>query len=432
MLLNKRTITTVVIITLLSLVGLICIQVYWINKSIRTNSQVFQQKIDMATTITGELFRKDPYAAHEIHLAIISDTPDEEKIQTIVSKFIDSSFIKCNLPLNYTFGIYQHDHNHGNTLVAGNAAETVLHHSQCSERAQERNFGWSTLTCSSGYNYKNNYNLAIFPSFNAYIFDQIKGTLFTSILFILLILSGFLYTIITIRKQKRLSDIKNDFINNLTHEFKTPIFSIGLASSALRKSIQTEKQDKVLSYIDVIDNEGDRLKNQVDKILQLSLLNANKFTVEKKEMNIKETIEKVIDSFDMLLRQKRGEVRYQSQDEDIFVKGDEIHLMNVFYNLIDNAIKYTHNHPLIKITTQTWKEYISISFEDNGIGIKKEQQKMIFDKFHRVTNGNIHNVKGFGIGLSYVKEIVDAHQGNITLESKLGKGSVFTINLPVL
>ncbi|MBQ4819908.1 HAMP domain-containing sensor histidine kinase [Aquimarina sp. MMG016] len=429
--LNKRTITAVVIITLLSLVGLICIQVYWINKSIRTNSQVFQQKVDMATTITGELFRKDPFAASEIHQAIINNK-DEEKVKSIISKFIDSSFARCNLPLNYTFGIYKHGSNHSNTLVAGDATELVINNSHCSNRNETRTFGFSKLTCNVRDLQGNDYQLAIFPSFNAYVFDQIKGTLFTSIVFILFILSGFLYTIITIRRQKRLSDIKNDFINNLTHEFKTPIFSIGLASGALRKSMNTEEQGKMMSYVDVIDNEGKRLKNQVDKILQLSLLNANKFAIDKKRVNLKTTIDKVVDSFEMLLTQHSGKVQYQAQDEEIFVNGDEIHLMNVFYNLIDNAIKYTHNHPLIKITAQKWQEYVSISFEDNGIGIKKEQQKMIFDKFHRVTHGNIHNVKGFGIGLSYVKEIVDAHQGNITLESKLGRGSIFTVNLPIV
>ncbi|MDY8135190.1 HAMP domain-containing sensor histidine kinase [Aquimarina sp. 2201CG5-10] len=431
MYLNKRVITAVIVATLLSLVGLIIIQVHWINKSIETNRQVFQQKIDLAANITGELFRKDHKAPMAIHNAIVSSDPDEEKIDQIITQFIDSSFEQCNLPLTYTYGIYKHGSGQNNIYLAGNTDQEIIDLSQCSKK-EDRNYGWTRLTCSMGYGEHNSYHLAIFPSFNSYIFSEIKGTLLTSILFILLILFGFFYTIITIRKQKRLSEVKNDFINNLTHEFKTPIFSISLASSALRKSVGTNEPDKILSYVDVIDHEGDRLKNQVDKILELSLLDSKKYTVDKKKIDLISIIKNVIDSFEMLLKQKNGTIQYRSNTKEVEVVGDEIHITNAFYNLVDNAIKYTNRDPIILIDIETSADCISVSFQDNGTGIKKEQQKLIFDKFHRVTKGNIHNVKGFGIGLSYVKEIVEAHRGSITLNSKLGKGSTFIINLPLL
>ncbi|NER12818.1 GHKL domain-containing protein [Leptobacterium flavescens] len=429
--LSKTSITIVIAVTLMSLIGLVAIQVHWLNKSVETNRQIFRQKMDLATNMAGEMFRKNGNAPYELHQAIISGATDKKTIDRIVSEAIDSSFIQCNIPLTYTYGVYEHTDHDGNRLLAGNTDEVLLNNSVCNAN-DGREFGWTRLTCSMGYGNDNNYHLAIFPSFSAFIFNEVKGTLITSVIFILLILAGFFYTIITIKRQKRLSEIKNDFINNLTHEFKTPIFSIGLASSALRKTVNTDEKEKVESYLDVIDHEGERLKNQVDKILQLSLLNSRKFTLEKKKINLRPIIENVIESFEMLIRQKNGVIKFKSNIDNIYVQGDEVHLTNAIYNLIDNAIKYTDKSPEIDVTAHLTPDNIAIAVKDNGLGIKKEKQKSIFDKFYRISTGNIHNVKGFGIGLSYVKEIIEAHQGIISLESKWGEGSTFTVNLPAL
>jgi len=429
--LNKIRISVVIVLTLVSLVGLVVIQVHWLNKSIDTNRHIFKQKTDSATELIGKIYREDHDMIYEIHNAITSTSQDDDYIiNAFLSKIIDSSFTNFNLPLNYTYGIYAHTDNDLNVFVYGNTLETHINH-----RSENRTFSWTQLACNIRERKDNNYHLAIFPSsYDTYVFDQIKGSLFTSVLFILLVLFGFFYTLITIKKQKRLSDIKNDFINNLTHEFKTPIFSIKLAASALKKqiSLSDKSQNTMTNYIDVIDHEGERLKDQVDRILQLSLLNTDTFKLDKQETEINSLTQNVIDSFQILLIEKRGSISFVPSNTPITISVDKVHLSNVIYNLIDNAIKYNDEKPHIEIAVSSDKSNVFVEIKDNGIGIKTEDQKSIFDKFYRISTGDIHDVKGFGIGLSYVKGVVEAHNGQVTLDSKLEEGSTFVIKLPLL
>ena len=250
-----------------------------------------------------------------------------------------------------------------------------------------------------------------------------------SILFILLLLGCFAYALYVINRQKKLSEIKNDFINNLTHEFKTPIASINLAANLLKRDEEVGEAKKA-NYIDLIDKESKRLEGQVDKILQIAMIDSGNLTLEKKEVDLHEVIETVVKSMSVTIDQRKAEVLTAFEANPSHVMGDDTHLVNVIYNLVDNALKYTIDQPKIAIATANTEEGIRISIKDNGIGIGQEIQDFIFDKFYRSETGNVHNAKGFGLGLSYVKKLVQAHQGRISLSSRINEGSEFQLDFP--
>jgi len=251
-----------------------------------------------------------------------------------------------------------------------------------------------------------------------------------SFLLILVILLAFAYTIYTINKQKKLSDLKRDFINNLTHEFKTPIFSISLAAKTLKEKEEVRASEKMSSYVDLIGAETKRLQSQVDKILQMALLDSGNLHLDKKQFDLHEAIRQVTDSFTMIIAEKKGEIQLRLDAQKFWVNADEIHIKNILYNLIDNAQKYSQAAPQIEILTLNNQKGILVKVKDHGIGMDPKIQQHIFDPFYRAETGNVHTVKGFGLGLSYVKRIVEFHKGSVTLTSKQGHGSEFTIFLP--
>ena len=256
------------------------------------------------------------------------------------------------------------------------------------------------------------------------------GLLAVSFLLIIIILIIFGYTFRIIRKQKKLSDLKRDFINNLTHEFKTPIFSISLAAKSLKEKNKTHQLESLDTYADLIGDETNRLKTQVDKILQIAMLDSGQLTLEKKPVDLHEAIKKVAAGFAIIIEKKQGKVSLNLQAGNPVITADETHLNNLLYNLIDNGQKFSEGSPYIEILTQDHPMGISFTIKDHGIGMDKITQKYIFDQFYRASQGDLHNVKGFGLGLSYVKKIVDFHKGSISLKSEPGKGSEFTIILP--
>ncbi len=258
------------------------------------------------------------------------------------------------------------------------------------------------------------------------------GLLRASFVIILLILAAFWYTIYTIRKQKRLSDLKRDFINNLTHEFKTPIFSISLAANALKSQKEVTPSPALTSYADVIMTESRRLKTQVEKILQTALLESGNINLEKNEIDLHDIVTSVAKRFDVINQENKGKITLKLEASNSKIIGDETHLNNVLFNLIDNGIKYSDNAPDITITTCDDPIGLLLTVQDRGIGIDKNTQKHIFEQFYRGQKGDVHDVKGFGLGLSYVKKIVEYHKGKVHLKSTPGEGSEFLIYLPVL
>ena len=250
----------------------------------------------------------------------------------------------------------------------------------------------------------------------------------STIVFLVLIFFGF--SLATIIKQKRLSEVITDFINNMTHELKTPIATISLSSEMIMRLDSDDDLEKAKKYAGIIFKENKRLETQVERVLNISTLDTENTTLNKKSLDFHELLVEVKDTFDFNQLANGGKILIENNASVFTIQADPIHITNVVYNLLDNAVKYCTTKPFISITTKNERNYLVIEIKDNGIGIRKEDLKMIFDKFYRVSTGNIHDIKGFGLGLFYVKLIINEHNGSIDVKSKLGEGSTFTIKLP--
>lgn len=281
---------------------------------------------------------------------------------------------------------------------------------------------------------KKNYLKVYFPSKNKYIMASVKFMI-PSFIFTFILLIVFLYTIIVAFRQKKLTEMKNDFINNMTHEFKTPISTISLAAQMLNDA-SVRKSPNMLQHIsNVINDETKRLRFQVEKVLQMSMFDKQKGTLRLQDVDANAVISNVVNTFRLKVEKYGGHIEANFKAEDAIVNVDEMHFTNVIFNLLDNAIKYRKEDvpPELKITTENIHgDRLKITLADNGIGIKKEDLKRIFEKFYRVSTGNRHDVKGFGLGLAYVNKMIRLMGGTITAESEIGKGTSFVIILPLL
>ncbi len=432
---NKST-YLVIGLALIAFLGLSILQILNLQHSIKTNRQIFLQKVDLASVEMTNLF-----SGNTKYSLLLNDAGvrlsctggiNEPTVDAVLRDVIEPILADHNIDTPYEYAVYEHKaHGPGFQFVLGDDGASLNFDLQSCENPRERGHGWANLTCSPSLDY-GDYHLALFfPQQEAYVFAQSQGALVLSILFILLLIGCFTYTILVIKRQKKLSEIKNDFINNLTHEFKTPIASINLAANLLRRGGH-EEDARQSNYINLIDKESKRLEGQVDKILQIAMVDSGNFTLDKKEVDIHEVIETVIESMSVTIEQRKATVSKAFGAVPSKVMGDSTHLVNVIYNLLDNALKYTIDQPRIEIITINSEEGIRISIKDNGIGIGQEIQDFIFDKFYRSQSGNVHNAKGFGLGLSYVKKLVQAHQGRISLSSRLNEGSEFQLYLPTV
>ena len=277
-----------------------------------------------------------------------------------------------------------------------------------------------------------NYELIVsFPEKDKYVFSSILSvgglTLFLT-LFIVFVSTSALYQIV---QQKKISEIKTDFINNMSHEFKTPIATINLALDAISNPKSLKTPNKLIQYANLIREENNRMLIQVENVLRISQLQKSNETIHKKSIDLHKIILEATNHVQLLLKDKGGILNTNLNASNYFINGNKDHITNIIINLMDNAIKYCDKKPNIKIETYNQKNDLVFTVSDNGIGMTPNVQKKIFDKFYRATSGNIHNIKGHGLGLSYVKKIVDLHKGKIILESKFGVGTNFIITLPL-
>ncbi|HXB11165.1 MAG TPA: HAMP domain-containing sensor histidine kinase [Bacteroidia bacterium] len=269
-----------------------------------------------------------------------------------------------------------------------------------------------------------------FPNETNHILYTLRFILLTSLILITIVIGAFYYTISTIFRQKKLSEIKSDFINNMTHEFKTPISTISLASEVLGDASIEKSAEKSQSYLQIIRNENKRLGSLVETILQAAILDKGELKLNIQETDVHQVIADVVQSMRLQIQNKNGKVTMNLNAQRYSLFADRMHIGNIIYNLLDNAIKYCRVEPQIIITTESTAEGLTLSVQDNGIGISKEDQKKIFETFYRVPTGNVHNVKGFGLGLSYVKAVAEKHGGHAEVESEPGNGSTFIVYLP--
>jgi len=285
---------------------------------------------------------------------------------------------------------------------------------------------------SDVYDLQPNYLNVYFPKRSIYIMRATGLMVIPTIFLTGLLIGIFVYTILIILKQKKLSIIKNDFINNMTHELKTPISTISLASQMLQDESIANTRMTIEHISKVINQESKRLSYQVEKVLQMAVFNEGTLKLKMKTIDMNNLVMNVVTNFEIRVQSKNGELTSELNAVRALVQGDEVHITNVVYNLLDNAVKYSNEAPEIKVSTETKDNFVVITVKDKGIGIPREHQEHIFEKFYRVPTGNIHNVKGFGLGLSYVKKIVDAHKGTIKVESAINKGTRFSLFFPII
>ncbi len=267
-----------------------------------------------------------------------------------------------------------------------------------------------------------------FPEKNKFLLHSIQWLLLLSLLFTLIILVSFYLTVKTILQQKKISEVKNDFINNMTHELKTPIATISLATDAMAHNIN----ESAKGFTGIIKQESERMHKHVEQILQMARIDRDEFKINTEEIDIGEFVKDVCENQIIRVNEKNGSLQLNLPENTIYVEADPDHFANVVYNLLDNALKYTKNEPYIEITIKEAGDNVYFTVKDNGIGMSREISKHVFDKFYRAGSGNVHNIKGFGLGLSYVKAVITRHRGDISVKSEPGKGSTFTIKLPVL
>jgi two-component system phosphate regulon sensor histidine kinase PhoR len=417
----KRTFTIITILITLSLVGIIAIQVSWIKNMVSLRREQIEHSVDeSAITAAAELAQhKGSYASGLNRKSFLSNDFElnlfksptvgknmavdeiQKKIQTILNRY--------NLKnVRFEFGIASFD-TRGDIVFEKMSARFMDEYADTANN-YVKNSGIEALSGTASENLSIDETLFLLvPDINKLVYKSLRWRIIISLLFTAIILAAFYLTVRTMLRQKKLGEIKNDFINNMTHEFKTPLATISLAVDAMRNDKVINDKDKLGYFSGIIKEENQRMNRQVETILRASQLEKQEVELNLKPVHVQELIKDVVENFDLQLQEKNGKVD------------------------MDNAMKYGKENvpPYIKLSTHSNGKIFSMRIEDNGIGMARDTVKRIFEKFYRAHTGNVHNVKGFGLGLSYVKTMVEAHGGDIKAESTLGKGSTFTLEFPL-
>jgi two-component system phosphate regulon sensor histidine kinase PhoR len=443
----KKIFTVIIILISVSLIGIIFIQLSWLKNMILLREEQVKEKISNAIRIVGEELTQ--YKATYPGIS--------QNSSSIFQKELTLDFLRP-VTIGKRFTAAQLDEKIRNAFRAVGLEnikfEFLLHLGSprsLIDVTEKRSKNFITEFEDTVNNYLGGYallapsgsaaeNLALDEFLNVLVIDWKKEAvktlqmrIATAILFTIIIITAFWLTIHTMLRQKKLGEIKNDFINNMTHEFKTPIATISLAVDAMRNERVLQDREKISYFSSIIKEENQRMNRQVETILKASQLEKQEVDLNLKPMHVHEVIKDVVDNFALQLQDKQGQAELVLNASNDLIDADEVHFSNLINNLVDNAVKYSReNSPLrLKITTESNEKKIIVRVEDNGIGMNKETVKRVFEKFYRAHTGNIHNVKGFGLGLSYVRAMVQAHDGNIHVDSTLGKGSTFTVELPL-
>ncbi len=418
---KNSTIRFVVILAALSIVGITITQIYWIRRAFDLKEAEFERTVSTALyNVAQQIFDIN-------HTPSPANNPVKQLstnyFVVMVNSEIDANFLefllknefeKRGIIADFEYGVYDCS---SEKMVYGNYVPLKT----SKEKATSQNLPkWSNQSYYFGVQ---------FPNRVAHIINQMGIWSFSSIV-LLLVITFFAYTLFVILKQKRLSEIQKDFINNMTHEFKTPIATIAVSTEVLKDPAIISHPERLMNYAGIIEKENVRLKQQVERVLQMARLDKEYPRLKKEIVDIHQILQDAVRHHTMALEERKGIIHYELNATQTEVQADKFHLTSVFNNLLDNAIKYCKEIPHITIRTSNKNRGCLIEFIDNGIGIGRENQKRVFQKFYRVPTGNVHDVKGFGLGLSYTKTIVEAHNGEISLQSELGKGCSFQIYIP--
>ncbi len=406
------------IIAAISLLGILLTQGIWLKKSTTTINQQFDYRANqMLENVLNEL-------------KIFSDTSisiEKHKINGDLTFFhvIDTSLLKkllikhcdyLNLPNQFEYALVNTE------------SLNILSSTKSFELWQEKEAYKICLSCIWK---KENIHLSVFyPEKKKMLMSRLIGWVILSLIFSISALGAFVFIVLTYNKQKKIDVIKNDFVNNMTHELKTPLATISVAAEVLQQSGNLTENKYLKKYIGIILDENKRMRKVVEKVLDTATMETGQVTLNKEDVDIHSVICKTANSFYIESFPKNGDLFFDLNAKNPIIKGDALHIRNIISNLVDNAIKYSGDNLQLKISSLNQDGFLKLTVADNGKGISKEAIRKVFDKFYRVPSGNLHNVKGFGLGLYYVKTMMEAHNGYIEINSQLQKGTKISLYLP--
>ncbi len=437
----KKIFPVITILILLSLFGLIFFQFLWIKSAKETKDKQINDNIVRAVGYAGTLLTQEKnslmpmprksdllFPGDKLQMQYFKPSVIKRFSKEEITDIIRMGFNKNNLQ-DYPF-----EFNVRINSINGDQVYSDNFFKYYADTVNSLRIVYA-LEPASGTSFENLVSeellSVVVPHQQSLIWKEVIWFILGAILFTLIITTAFFITIRTLLKQKKLSEIKSDFINNMTHEFKTPLATISLAVDALKNEKVSGNKEKTEYFTAIIKEENKRMNKQVETILQAALLDKQEVQLNLKRSAAHDLVVAALNNINLQVEEKGGSLEVELDAENDVVNADEVHFTNLINNLLDNAVKYSKENLHIKLSTKSTGHHFKISIEDNGIGMNKETLHRIFEKFYRAHTGNVHNVKGFGLGLSYVKTMVEAHHGTIKAESVLGKGSKFCITIPL-
>ncbi|RYY62025.1 MAG: HAMP domain-containing histidine kinase [Chitinophagaceae bacterium] len=446
----KRIFTVITILISISLIGIIFIQISWLRNMIILQEDQVTDKIQQALNIVGDDLRQ--YKGNYMSLnrtgnpnALMFDDLTSEFLKPVtlgkrfsgaeIDQKIREAFKKVKLEkMNYEFMLATFSPRTDAVARAERISKNFAREFEDSVNNLQRSYPLFAPSGSAAENLAEDEVLSIVAlNWKSFAVKSLKYRILTAVIFTIIIITAFYLTVRTMLRQKKLGEIKNDFINNMTHEFKTPIATISLAVDAMKNEKVLQDRTKISYFSSIIKEENQRMNRQVETILKASQLERQEVDLNMQPLHVHKVITDVVENFALQLHEKQGSAELSLQAANDLINADEVHFSNLINNLIDNAVKYSkENVPLkIKLTTTSSDKLLTIRVEDNGIGMSKETIKRVFERFYRAHTGNLHNVKGFGLGLSYVKTMVEGHGGAVRVDSVLGRGSIFIVDFPL-
>ena len=416
---KSSVIRQVVILGAIAIISIIAIQSYWVLKTWDLREQDFNQSVNIALRRVAENLSElnESVLPHKNLVTRLSSNYYIVNMEDVIDAgqlefFLQKEFEALAMNIDFEYAIFDCS---SDEMVYGN---------YCTYSVEPKdNVELGKLPKYDQFTY---YFGVKFPTRSSYLIGKMQlSIIFTIMLFITILF--FAYAIFVILRQRRLSQMQKDFINNMTHEFKTPISTIKISADVFLNNKSIQADQRLMRYANIIKDQNQRLNNQVEKVLQLAKIERDSFKLNVEKVDLHELLNSTLQSVELKVSEKGGLLKSDLQAKDPIISADKLHLSNIIYNLLDNAVKYCKESPEILVETKDLDDKIVLNVIDKGIGIEKENQSKVFDKFYRIPTGNVHNVKGFGLGLFYVKKICDAHEWKISLESQIGEGTKISV-----
>ena len=445
----KRIFGLITLLTTISLIGIIAIQYSWLKNVITIKNEQIANKVEMVEfEVVESLVDEKMKFAPDIPLDVLPKGAQDhlleifgpqtiaehftvKEIQSKIEKAFDANGLKG---AKFQFAVLSNTNNIGPELASSGYVRYYEESIKDSSNYVLHVWPLMSLPDDESRSYMPQEKLVlIIYDLQGFVLKSISWMILIAVLFTLIIIAAFYLTIRTILTQKKLSEMKTDFINNMTHELRTPLATISIAVDTLKNEKIIGNREQLLSIGQIIKNENNRMNTQVEQILQAAQLDVNQVLKDMKDLQVHEILKKIESKFALQVEEKNAILEFQLNATNDSVLGHPVHFVNILSNLVDNALKYSKEEtaPIISVSTQNEKNWIIVVIKDNGIGMSKDTMSKIFDKFYRAHTGDVHNVKGFGLGLNYTKKMVEAHHGTIEVSSTVGVGSTFKIKLPL-